>query len=245
MKSLAPLPPHGRIACATCFGGCADWGRSITASEDGWTLENNPCAWGSRNPRFMVLGFSKGERQSKDILAKRHDDIPFAGFRDRVAGGLRRLGLLDERRDLDDLIRADEPDWAFGSLVRCSAAENGRKSGRIIGASSRAASYLAWRDACTERFLSHLPDRLQVVVMLSNGDEYIESCRKRITSLHPDTRPINDVAYGDGRVTWVHVVHFGGPGRNHMNNWMAFADNTAGRKGRLALEAVTRALEGA
>lgn len=242
MLDEQPLPAHGRMRCTACFPGSAEWGRTTIPALDGWTLENNPCAWGSRNPRFLILGFSKGERQSRGILSKRHDEIPYAGFRPRLTKRLQTLGLLAEGETICEHIGQHEPDWAFGSLVRCSLAENGRKSGTIISSAATARSYLEWRDRCTNLYLSKLPSRLQIVIMLSNDDRYIEICRDRIAKLHPGTQPINDVSYGDDRVTWVHTIHFGGQGFNHMNDWNSLAANTAGRKGRSAVAAVRRAL---
>ncbi|MER9507207.1 hypothetical protein [Mesorhizobium sp. M0579] len=238
------LPPHGRMKCEACFSNGAEWGTTSISAADGWTLDNNPCAWGARNPRFLILGFSKGERQSRGILGKRHDGIPYAGFRPRLTKGLQTLGLLAEGDTIDAHIRPNEPDWAFGSVVRCTLAENGKKSGTIISSAATASGYLEWRDRCTDLYLSNLPPRLQIVVMLSNDDQYIESCRTRITDLHPGTQRINDVAYGNGQVTWVHIVHFGGQGFNHMNDWTNLADNTAGRKGKCAVSAVRKSLAG-
>lgn len=245
MQRMTPellLPPHDRMTCTACFPQRANWGETRILSEDGWSLENNPCAWGARSPRFLVLGFSKGERQSRNILAKDHDAIPFDGFRPRLAAGLRMLTLLEEGDTVDNHIRVDEPDWAFGSVVRCSLAKDGKKSGTVISSSATARSYEEWRDRCTDLYLSRLPVRLQIVIMLSNDDTYVENCRARITRLHPGTRKINEVAYGDGRVTWVHIVHFGGQGFNHMRDWTELADNTAGRKGQAARDAVIGAL---
>lgn len=242
MREEHLLPAHGRMTCTACFGEQVNWGRTRAKSGDGWTLDNNPCAWGSRNPRFLLLGFSKGERQSRDILARRHNDIPYAGFRERLTGGLQQLGMLATDDRIDNHIRSDETDWAFGSVVRCALAKDGKKSGSIIPASVTSASFEAWQARCTDLYLSKLPSRLQLVIMLSNDDGYIEQCRQRITRLHPSTRKINDVAYGDGRVAWVHVVHFGGQAFNHMADWMSCAGNKAGRKGTLARQAVECAL---
>jgi hypothetical protein len=188
-----------------------------------------------------LLGFSKGERQTRDILGMRHEDIPYAGFRDRLTAGLKKLGLLAPADTIDAHIRSGEPDWAFGSLVRCTLAKDGEKSGMIIPSSVRSTSYEMWRQKCTDLYLSKLPSRLQVVVMLSNDDGYIETSRRRIRALHPAIRDINPVAYGDSRVTWVHIVHFGGQAFNRMRDWMTGADNKAGRKGRWAAEAVQKA----
>src|SRR3954454_20463698 len=95
------LPPHGRIPCSTCFGGQATWGKSVAASDDGWTLDNNPCAWGSRNPKYLVLGFSKGVRQTVGITTRPHDSIPYDGFRPRLADELRMLVLLASTDNVD------------------------------------------------------------------------------------------------------------------------------------------------
>jgi hypothetical protein len=78
--------------------------------------------------------------------------------------------------------------------------------------------------------------------MLSNDDRYMAACQDRIAQLHPRTQEINSVAYGDGRVTWVHIIHFGGQAFNHMRDWMAGADNKAGSKGNEAVQAVQQAL---
>jgi len=113
------LPPHGRMLCAACFDGRATWGKSVSSSDDGWTLDNNPCAWGAQNPRFLLLGFSKGERQSSGIVTRPHNNIPYAGFRPRLTAGLQKLGLLHPADTIDAHIRGDEQNWAFGSVVRC------------------------------------------------------------------------------------------------------------------------------
>ena len=188
------------------------------------------------------MGFSKGDRQSVGILTKQHNDIPYEGFRPRLTGGLRKLGMLDPTDTIEAHIRSDEQDWAFGSLVRCTLAKGGRKSGTIIPSSTNAQTYATWRNKCTDLYVPKLPPRLQVVVMLSNDDAYVTACRERITELHPSTRKINSVAYGDGRVTSVHIIHFGGQGFNHMGDWMAGANNKAGLKGKLAVQAVRQAL---
>lgn len=240
-RSTGLLPVHGRISCSACFDGQAIWGKSIASSDDGWTLENNPCAWGNANPRYLLLGFSKGGRQTANILSRAHDKIPYAGFRTRLTEGMRILGLLAPDDTIDIHIRVDEPDWAFGSLVRCGLAQHGKKSGTIIPSSTRAGDHATWIDRCAEVYLGRLPPRLETVVMLSNGDPYIESCFQRIKRLHPSTRRINAVAYGDGRVTWVHVVHLGGVGINHINDWLSNAANKAGEKRRLAVQALETA----
>ena len=232
------MPPHGRISCRVCFKKHAVWGRSVASSLDGWTLENNPCAWGGRDPRNLLLGFSKGGRQTSNILSRSHEEIPYAGFRKKITAGMHILGLLPSNDTIDAHIYAGDTEWAFGSLVRCGLAKNGKQSGNIIPSSTSSGTHQGWIDRCTEVYLSRLPPRLETVVLLSIGNSYIEDCFQRIQKLHTGVRRINHVAYGDEKVTWVHVVHFGGPGINHINSWLGDAPNVVGQKRRLAVQAL-------
>ena len=235
------FPTHGRISCSICFDRPAIWGVTKQIAADGWALENNPCAWGSESPRFALLGFSKGERQSKGIGSRIHNEIPFAGFRDRLDAGLRKLGLFGETETISDHLKNTESDWAFGSVVRCSLEKDSSKSGNIIPQAS-GGSYRLWRDNCSRTFLAQLPERLKVVVMLSNTDSYVKECFLRIKELHPSTKMLNPVAYSNGSVTWIHIVHFGGQGFNWMSDWLNEAPNKAGQKGAWAVQAAGYAL---
>lgn len=237
------FPAHGRIECSDCFAGPTEWGRS-SREDDGWLLENNPIAWGTRNPRTLLLGFSKGTRQCADLLNRPIESIPFAGFRPRLTQAMQVLGLLRLDDSIDAHIRADEPDWGFGSIVRCSVAKldatSGRylKSGDVIASSARRQLGQDWIGNCTAKWLSELPSRLRTVVLLSNDDAYVEACFNRIRALHPAIRRINQVSYGDDRVVWVHIVHVGGTGFNHMTSWFEGKPNKQGRKRELAVAAV-------
>lgn len=238
------LPKHGRLACTKCFAGQAEWGRT-SQNHGGWVLENNPMAWGSQNPRVLVLGFSKGTRQCESLLTRCHDSVPFSGFRVKLTSALQVLGLLGVHENIDDHINESDPDWAFGSVVRCSVAkidpDTGKpeKSGDVIAASAKRGESEDWIGRCMEQFLGRLPPRLETVVLLSNDDSYVDACFDRIQRLHPRTRRMNDVAYGDGRVTWVHIVHVGGPGINHITSWLTGASNKQGRKRGLAVAALS------
>lgn len=239
------LPGHGREACTGCFGASAEWGES-SYEEDGWRLIYNPMSWGSPNPKRLVLGFSKGSRQANEIRLRPHDEVPFRGFRGKLSEALQVLGLLGLGSAIDEEIRAGSEDWAFGSLVRCTIEKHdpttGKylKSGDVISASTRRAG-LDWTSRCIERHLRVLPPRLRTVVMLSNDDDYVEACFERIQSIHPQTRRVNEVAYRTGDVTWVHIVHVGGPGANHIKAWLSGAPGKQGNKMRLARQALAEA----
>ncbi len=242
------LPDHGKIACTRCFtDGSPTWGRS-TINRAGWQLENNPLAWGGRDPEVMVLGFSKGDRQCAVIRARGDlDAIPFAGMRQNLTRILQMLGLLGSSRTVDDLIRTRDPDFHFGSLVRCSLAKldpvtkKPMKTGDVISAASVDPIGQGIVTTCAERFLSILPPRLRVVVFLSNADEWVELCFRIVKKLHPGTRRLNQIAYRSDRVTWLHVVHPSGSSGRHIPAWLGRSTGKQGEKGRMALEAVATA----
>lgn len=170
------LPPHGRVECSACFGGTATW-RQSTLEMDGWLLGSNPMVWGAQNPRFLVLGFSKGVRQCTGFMASQHDDVAFCGFRDELTQVFQVLSLIENVDSVDAHLRADDPDLAFGSVLRCSVAridsaiEKPFKSWDVIAASARKTGE-DWIGACMRRFLAHRPSRLRVVILLSNNDSY-------------------------------------------------------------------------
>ncbi|WP_247297753.1 hypothetical protein [Bradyrhizobium sp. 179] len=198
---------------------------------------------GAINPRYLVLGFSKGARQCEKLRVAPHNEIPFAGFRHNVTAILRKLGLIGLEQSLDDLIRDSEADYAFGSLIRCSVAYMdpatgaASKSGDIINRLSHRNSSNDWALNCMRQFLSELPSRLEVVVLLSNDNDYIEACFRQLQSLHPSMKRINRVAYSDGRVTWIHTVHGTSLAQSHINAWLDGGDTAQGLKQRAAVEA--------
>ncbi len=51
------LPAHGKIECRVCY---QDSKEKAIEPALRWRMDNNPGAWGSSNPEYLVLGFSKG-----------------------------------------------------------------------------------------------------------------------------------------------------------------------------------------
>ncbi|WP_316206314.1 MULTISPECIES: hypothetical protein [unclassified Bradyrhizobium] len=244
---MKDLPPHGRINCSRCFPGSAKWGNT-SIEQDGWILENNPLAWGATNPRYLVLGFSKGAQQCEKLLVAAHDEIPFAGFRHNLTAILRKLGLLALEQSIDDRISESEIDYAFGSLIRCSVSHIdpttgvASKSGDIINRLSRRSPSNDWALNCMRQFLTDLPSRLEVVVLLSNDSNCIDACFRRLQSLHPSMKRINSVAYSDGRVTWIHTVHGSPLAQSHINAWLDGGNTAQGLKQREAVQAAKHVL---
>jgi hypothetical protein len=241
----ALLPPHGRLSCSRCFPDQqAMWGVTTPPIASGWTIENNPCAWGSRNPRVLVLGFSKGANQTAQILQLPHDYIPFKGMRNNLTLILRKLGVLAPGERIDGRIAEREPDIAFGSLIRCSVSKldsaTGRylKSGNIINALANGECQTDFASNCAQQFLSHFPHRLRLVVLLSNDSDYVVACINTLRAIHPDLRVINPVGYAVGHVLFVHVVHPSGASGRHVKDWLNGKYGIQAEKCRFAVHAV-------
>jgi hypothetical protein len=230
-------PCHGKLNCKRCFA----TGESVLTVGP-WRLRNDPGHWGSINPKVLVLGFSKGSTQADVYANGRFEDVPFAECRTRLASILRTLGLLADNDSIDAKFTANEVDFGFASLIRCSLARwndksrSYRTSGQIIKQAFEEETKFIHN--CVERYASGFPERLKLIVMLGIDDAYIENCRKLFSRIH-DIRPVNEVAYTNGRVTWVHATH-PSPANGHFTTWLTGdATRTAiSRKRELAKEAV-------
>ena len=228
------LPEHGRIACSRCFGGCdVVWGRTSYEPSEGWNIVNNPMAWGSKTPKVLVLGFSKGGNQNDEILERSHNEVAFRGGRTNLSTILETLGLKKRLDSIDQLISDQQGDFAFGSLVRCSVKKrDGDKwlmSGKdIMSSCLRDHKMGAVIDNCVSEFIGNLPKSVRLVVMLGNDLKYVEGCYAAIREARPALRKINPVAYRDERVVFAHAVHFKAQGAI-VPEW---ATGTPGRASR-------------
>ncbi|MCG8029923.1 MAG: hypothetical protein N0E55_02120 [Candidatus Thiodiazotropha taylori] len=241
---MSLLPSHGRIKCRNCFST-----EENTQESTQWRITNDPGAWGSNNPRFLVLGFSKGFTQANAYKEGSFDAVAFAKFRPRLQNVLMRLGLLSGERDINTLMTAKEDQWAFGSLVRCSLCRKNSKNGEWAATGPLmkkafvevpAADYVS---NCSEKFLTSLPDRLKVVVILGNDDGYVKHVSSVIRKLyHEDFERVNDMAYKCGGVIWIHAAHPSGS-NGHLRAWLdASSDKKQGIKAVQAIAAVNMAL---
>ena len=153
-------------------------------------------------------------------------------------------------RDIGELISSSEQDFAFGSVIRCSTTGWDRAKRRFSGESKHVIP--AFRKdseaihvvrACLRRFLRPLPERLKLVVLLSNDRNYITNLSREIAALYPeDFRSVNPVACFAGGRYWVHVAH-----PSPLNGWFnAFVsgspDGGQGLKREQARAAVAAAL---
>ena len=210
-------------------------------------MRRDPGAWGSIRPKYLVLGFSKGATQADIYANGDFDDVAFGGKRTRrnLTSILQKVGLLKPDETVDEKIRADEEDFHFASLVRCSlsrydegaSARRGcpvyATSGRLITRAFSEVRHII--DECANTFLTSFPDSLKVVLVLGVTDSYIKNFRKKMEELHPQGfHVINAVAYENHCLLWVHLTH-PSMGNGTLNAWLTRAtDTTSGRKRELA-----------
>jgi hypothetical protein len=76
---------------------------------------------------------------------------------------------------------------------------------------------------CTSRFLGRLPTSVKLVVLFGFGKNgaYVDQAEQAIRAARGSSnwRRISEVAYTDGRVTFVHVEHFRSQGR-FIPDWL-------------------------
>ncbi|MEZ5784747.1 MAG: hypothetical protein R3D70_24895 [Rhizobiaceae bacterium] len=104
-----------------------EFDRTRRTEYDGkWRITTNPLAWGSDEPEFVVLGFSKGPTQAGALATAPHDQIAYKGSRTADGKILAHIGVMDRPADgnlgraVDRLIADRRGRFHFGSLVRCT-----------------------------------------------------------------------------------------------------------------------------
>jgi hypothetical protein len=210
-------------------------------------MRRDPGAWGSAQPKYLVLGFSKGRTQADIYANGNFDEVAFGGEHTRrnLTNILQTVGLLKPDETVDEKIRATEKDFHFASLVRCSLSRYDQRASAKLGSPVYATSgQLTTKafsevrqiiDECTGVFLTNLPESLKAVLVLGVTDAYIKSVREKMRELRPvGFRVLNAVAYENDRVLWVHLTH---PSRGNgtLNAWLTSGTNeTSGHKRELA-----------
>ena len=173
--------------------------------------------------------------------------MPFKGMRTRLTETLQALGLMSSCQTVDGKMHANEKEFAFGSLVRCSLARRNGKghlecTGAVLPKAFVEEVSVVTR-ACASNYLTNLPASVRLVLMLGTTDGYVAGCKRLIRSIHPSTwEEINDVSYRASGVVFVHVSHPSGS-NGHHTKWMRGDVTTpTGMKRRWAEEGVRIAL---
>jgi hypothetical protein len=251
------LPPHGRVACARCFGHASVEFDQTRREDAGWRITNNPLAWGSTDAEVVVLGFSKGPTQAGALQSTPHDAIAYKGSRLNVGRILARVGLLaagsdaDLRAAVDRAIADRAGRFHFGSLIRCTVERFDPAAGVWKGTGgSMLDGFMASlfggsvAGACTSSFLADPGPRTKLVVMFGLGTRlnYVSAARRLFEANLPGAwRPVNDVAYSNGELTVVHVEHFASQGAL-IPKWLGVVQDPRMHLSRMAAEAVAGAL---
>jgi len=257
---MTSLPCHGRISCRRCWEG-TDADAEVVKDTlsfrmpQSFQVINNPGAWGSQNPKIMVLGQTKGFTQA-NAMADAVDDedyekVAFADSRDELHAILKSLGLAMEVKDIDPLFSKDQQDWHWGSIIRCTLAAWDKKISKktnepvgwssastLVGKAYKSAHLGKFPRNCTQQFLSDLPNRLRLVLVLGNAPDHIRRVRSTIANVHKDLTihpSAPEVAYTAGGATWVHIVHPSGSARGYHSDFIAGVESTS--QGNKALQA--------
>jgi hypothetical protein len=223
------LPAHGLIDCRRCWHS-REGKKEFLSDDKRFKLVNDPAAWGSQNPLILVLGMTKGNTQSDAMMAQNDfDGIAYKNFRDRLTVVLNLVGLAKHVKTVSELIIAQEKNFAWGSVVRCSLTGFDKKHSRYSGESSKvlpAFSNPQMRDVvfnCFSAFLSKLPSRLKLVVLLGNSESYLRKMTSLVSQFYSDDFHSDPgdklIAYKAGGKLWVHVGH-PSRGNGYYNNFL-------------------------
>ena len=222
------LPKHGPISCSKCMDLFSN-----TRATKSWgglgepcKLINNPGSWGAENPKYLVLGFSKGPKQNEawrnyEQGRLKFEDVPFysrkkpesksLSMRERLQMLLVALGFIDEYEDINNLFHSSEDSLSFGSVIRCSISvqdsisytEDLKKIISTFGKDSCSSSIIS---NCINNYLSDIPSGT-IIVLLGMDKDYIAESKRIFCSLYRTMRKINALSYTDGKRTWIHVAH--------------------------------------
>lgn len=229
------------MTCGRCWKGITEKVQEIGH----FRLVRDPGHWGSSNPSTLVLGISKGNTQSNAFGRERFDTVAFKGIRHRMLEVLQSVGLLEGEtvRHFESRFTADENEYAFASVVRCSLTGMDRKKGthtadspNVIPAFKSGSLGNRVASNCVDQHIVQLPQSTKRVVLLGNSDAYVKALRSLIGQSRGDLQAINEIAYRAGNVLFVHVTH---PSKgNGFFGAYVRGEGVSGRKRDLAREAI-------
>lgn len=237
------LPKHGMIDCRECYLNNDE----ITLPHEKWRMVNDPCAWGSDTPKYLVLGFSKGSTQAGIYQKGNFEDIAFAKMRTRLTQALQIVGVLSETEKVDDKIKNSDSNIAFGSLIRCSVSRLDKKKENTYSSSGDLIikSFTEIPDVintCTKKYLTDLPPTTKAVFLLGNRDQYVKECQKLLNKLFPnDFKQINSMAVSANNRLWIHLAH-PSPANAWFNRWLTDETTKTGMKRIQSIEAIRNSI---
>lgn len=116
------------------------------------------------------------------------DDVAFKKFRPELTRVLHAVGLALHAKSASELINAQERNFGWGSVIRCSLTGWDKKNKKFSGESSKVLP--AFNDPemgvvvsnCFDWFLSVLPSSVKIVILLGNSDDYIGKMTQLVKS---------------------------------------------------------------
>ena len=91
-----------------------------------------------------------------------------------------------------------------------------------------------------KHFLTDLPERLRLIVLLGNSSSYINNLYEIFKEYYPDLIRLNAVSYSNKKLTFVHIAHPSGA-NGHFNNWLNSEIGKQAEKRKLAIQAIKQA----
>jgi hypothetical protein len=228
------MEQHGPMACERCWLGCKTREKFV-GPNDKYRIVNDPGYWGATNPRVLVLGMSKGNTQASvmnDSYADgTFDMVAFMGFRDRLLKVLHAMGLMHKDTSIDHHLTAQETDWGFASILRCSLTvktynpkkniwQYSAESGGVI--SSMKNEFQPWMVNCIDEHLTRLSKRTRLVIMLGNAENYFKALEPAMRAVFPDYEPhpkYGKLVFRAGKRFFVHVGH-PSKGNGHLGTFL-------------------------
>jgi hypothetical protein len=177
-----------------------------------------PGKLGAADPKYYLLGFSKGETQNKamiEVKAKRasFEDVPFKGMRKRLGWLLRALGLIGSAESVDGLFRSSESRFQMASLIRCSISARNAGGGYsyklkdILDADGQSdGNVRAVMLRCARKHLSGIKAGTSFV-MLGLDQEQIKWTKEAFEAVYGPVSVPKPTAYRSDGLSWVHVAH--------------------------------------
>ena len=248
---MSCLPQQGCVVCVSChlqvatriYGGeyfdaelfeCELKSEALTDGD--WSLNAGTSTWGNPNAECLLLTFTNRSQHWEPSTA-------FEGSSTAVAKILTHLGPIATGEDINKLISDQTGRFHVGSLIRCSLAYRGTEAGcRVLDKFVDTPFGKEVTGRCTTKFLRDLPTATRLVILFGLGTRgnYVTAAREVIERARPgDWETINEVAYSDGKVTFVHVEHFATKG-SLLQQWLGEYKHERAKYGAMARDAVAK-----
>jgi hypothetical protein len=210
----------------------------------------------------MTKGFTQSGALAAASNSAGYDAVAFQKFRPRLLDTLQAIGLMPGAKSIDPYLTAEESNYGFASIIRCSMAGWGAKSkprnrpderteyaflsrSSAVIAEMKRPEGQAFLEACLTRNVATMGRRTRLVVLLSNDSNYINMLTNVIKDLpafrdfeqHPNLPSV----YKASNRFFVHTAH-PSPLNGRLSEFVAADPTTV--QGRKCLEA-RRGVQGA